>query len=102
MNNKYMRQRFINGLLVILSVTSLALLWLQFLTSVLGSPKSTMDALEFNSRLTGGGFYWWTEIVQGFLVITLVLTALFSLLSLRLSRRSADAGDAEQRIGRGG
>ena len=94
MNKKYMSQRLINGFLVISSVTSLALLGLQFLTSALGSPTSTAVDMHMDSRLAGGGFYWWTTIVQAFLVLTLVLTALLSLFSLRLSKRPAEADDA--------
>ncbi|MGO8838164.1 MAG: hypothetical protein ACLQAH_00970 [Limisphaerales bacterium] len=94
MNNKYMSRRLINGFLVISSVTSLALLGLQFLTSALGSPASTAADMHMDSRLAGGGFYWWTTIVQACLVLTLVLTALLSLFSLRLSKRLAEADDA--------
>ncbi|MGO9477435.1 MAG: hypothetical protein ACLP7I_05790 [Limisphaerales bacterium] len=94
MNNKYMSRRLINGFLVISSVTSLALLGLQFLTSALGSPASTAVDTQMDTRLAGGGFYWWTTIVQAFLVLTLVQTALLSLFSLRLSKRSAEADDA--------
>ena len=87
MNKKLMRQRFTSGLLVILSVTSMALLGLQFLTTALGSPGSTMDMRNFDSRLASGGFYWWTDIVEGLLLLTLVIIALISLFNLRLSRR---------------
>jgi len=88
MKNRYMRERFISGLLVILSVTSLALFGLQLWTSALGSPPSVVDDVKIDSRLLGGGFYWWTTLVQAFLLLTLVLMALGSLVSLRLTRRS--------------
>lgn len=65
----------------------MALLCLQFLTTALGSPASTMDVPNFDSRLAGGGFYWWTDIVQGLLLSTLVIIALISLFGLRLSRQ---------------
>jgi len=87
MNENLMRQRFISGLLVILSVTSMALLKLQFLTSALGSPASTTGAGNIDSRLAGGGFYWWTDIMQGLLLLNLLIVALISLFNLRLSRR---------------
>ena len=69
MNKKLMRQRFTSGLLVVLSVTSMALLGLQFLTTALGSPGSTMDMRNFDSRLASGGFYWWTDIVEGLVAL---------------------------------
>lgn len=87
MNKQLMRQRFTNGWLVVLSVTSMALLGLQFLTTALGSPGSTIEMRNFDSRLAGGGFYWWTDIVEGLLLLTLVIIALISMLNLRLSRR---------------
>jgi len=87
MNKKLMRQRFTSGLLVVLSVTSMALLGLQFLTTALGSPGSTMDMRNFDSRLASGGFYWWTDIVEGLLLLTLVIIALISIFNLRLSTR---------------
>jgi len=91
MKTKYMRPGFISGLLAILSLTSLALLRLQFLTSAVGRPAGQMDPLELHPGLAGGAAYWLPIFVQGFLLLTLVLTALFSLFSLQLSRRSEDA-----------
>ena len=91
MKTKYMRQAFISGLLAILSVTSLALLRLQFLTSAVGGPAGKMDPLDLHSGLASGAAYWLPIFVQGFLLLTLVLTALFSLFSLQLSRRSENA-----------
>ena len=90
MNNKHPRQRFINGGLVFLSVTSLALFGLQLWTSALGSPGCMMVDADTDSRLVGGGFYWWTTAVQAFLLLTLVLVALGTLFNLRSSRRSEE------------
>jgi len=63
---------------------------LQLLTTALGSPALTMNALDYDSRLTGLGFYWWTDIAQGLLLMNLVMIALISLFSRRLSRRSEE------------
>jgi len=91
MNNKLMRQRFISGWLIGLNVAAMALLGLQLWTSALGSPASTVVDVNLDSRLAGGGFYWWTTIAQAFLLLTLVLSALGSWFSFRLSRRSEEA-----------
>ena len=91
MKTKYMRPGFISGLLAILSVISLALLRLQFLTSAIGRPAGRMDPLDLHSGLAGGTAYWLPIFVHGFLLLTLVLTALCSLVSLQLSRWSEDA-----------
>ena len=54
MKNKNMQQRFSSGLLVILSVSSMILLGLQFTATVLGSPAPTLDGLNLDSRLADG------------------------------------------------
>ena len=91
MNTKYVRQRFVSGWLVILSVTALALLGLQFWTSTLGSPGCMLLDEHTDSRLVGGGFYWWTTIVQAFLLLNLAVSAVVLLFSFQLSRRSDEA-----------
>lgn len=87
MKIKNMRQQFIGGGLVSLSVISLALFGLQLWTSLLGSPSCLTHAVYGDSRLAVGGFYWWTTILQALLVLSLVLVAVGSLVSLRLARR---------------
>jgi hypothetical protein len=94
MNHKCISQRSVGGWLVVLSVTALALFRLQVWTSALGSSACTVDDVQVDSRLAGGGFYWWTTIVQVLLLLNLVLIALFSLVSLRSSRRSVVSDDA--------
>jgi len=91
MKDKHIWQRFIGGWLVSLSVISLALFVLQAWTCALGSPSCVLDNASTDSRLAGGGFYWWTTIVQAFLLLSLVLAALGSLVSLRMSRQPEPA-----------
>jgi hypothetical protein len=91
MKDKNMRQRFFSGWLVLLSVISLALFGLLLWTSALGSPSCLMDDANLDSRLAGGGFYWWTTMVQALLLLGLVLVAMGSLVSLRLSRQPEQA-----------
>ncbi|HTY87539.1 MAG TPA: hypothetical protein VMB80_08750 [Candidatus Acidoferrum sp.] len=85
------RQRYTSVLLVSLSFLSLILLRLQFWISGLGGPAGDSGGLELDSRLAGNGFYWWTDIVQALLALTVALTVLASLFSVRLSRRTATA-----------
>ena len=92
MNNKYMRQRFISGLLVTLSVTSLALLRLQVWVSAAVSSKGAMDLPAMNSRFGGWAHYWWPDVVMACLFLTLTLTALAALFSLRLSKGQKTPG----------
>lgn len=87
MKRKYLRQRFITGGMVFLSVNSLALFGLQLWTSVMGSSSCLMRDANLDSQLAGGGFYWWTTIVQALLLLSLTLVALGSLAGLSLSRR---------------
>jgi hypothetical protein len=92
-----MRQQFINGLLAIFNITSLALLPLQYLPSAIGRHMEP-DPLDLHSGFPAGAPYWWTDIVPGFLLLTLVLTALFSLLNLLWSRLPRTASDADRRV----
>jgi hypothetical protein len=92
MKDKHMRQRFFNGWLVFLSVSSLALFGLQLWTSALGSPSCLVHDANLDSRLAYDGFYWWTTIVQVLLLLGLVLVAMGSLVSLRLSKGPEQAG----------
>src|SRR6516162_7405277 len=87
MKDRFMRQRFIGGCVVSLSAVSLALFELQLWTCALGSPSCLTEDEKWDSRLVGGAFYWWTTIVQALLLFSLVLVALGSLVSLRLSKR---------------
>jgi hypothetical protein len=91
MKDKQMRQRFFFGGLVFLSVISLALFGLQLWTSALGSPSCLMYDANLDSRLADDGFYWWTTVVQALLLLGLILVAMGSLVSLRLSRQPEQA-----------
>src|ERR1700690_2339226 len=86
MKYKYMRQRFISGLLVTLSVTSLALLRLQVWVLTAVGSKNAMDLPDMNSRFGGWTYFWWPDMVQVSLLLTLTLTALAALVSLRLAK----------------
>jgi len=87
-----LRPRFISGVLAILSITSLALLRLKYLAYVMGRPTGRMEPFDLHSVFAGSSSMWWTDFANDFLLLTLVLTALFSLFSFRRSRRSEDAG----------
>ena len=87
MNDQQIRQKFIGGWQVSLSVISLALFGLQLWTSAMGSPSCVTDVVNKDLQLAAGGFYWWTTIVQGLLVLSLVSIAVGSLVSLRVARR---------------
>jgi hypothetical protein len=88
MNTEHIRQQFIARLLAIFSIASLVLLPLQFLPWGLHRPMGDADTLNLHSGFPVGAPYWWTDIVPKFLLVTLVLTAVFSLFSLRLLKRS--------------
>jgi hypothetical protein len=97
MKNKYMNPRFISGLLVTLSLTSLALFRLQSWASILLSAKGPMDLADMDSRIGGWVYYSWPELVQASLILTLACTALFALFSLRLSPGQKRSGDLTDR-----
>jgi hypothetical protein len=82
------RQQFISRLLATFSIASLVLLPLQFLPWGLRRPIGEADTLTFHWGFPVGAPYWWTDIVPRFLLVTLVLTAVFSLLNLRLLKKS--------------
>ena len=95
MNTKHIRQRFVRGLLAVLSVTSLALLLLQFaipsisareLASLFQSGKMSM--LELYVAFAGGGSFCCTDYLRECLLVTLVLMVVLSLFSLRMSRET--------------
>lgn len=82
------RQQFISRLLATFSIASLILLPLQFLPVGLRWHMDNADEISLRSWFPQGAPYWWMEIVPQVLVATLVLTAVFSLLNLRLLRKS--------------
>ena len=86
MDNLAMRQRLISGLLAALSVTSLALLRLQVWVSAVIGSRGGADSPEVNSHLMGWLYYSWLDVVEVSLVLSLALTAIVALLSLRLSK----------------
>lgn len=88
MNNNPIRQRFINQLLATFSIATLILLPLQYLPWGLRWPMENADTLNLYSWFPANAPYWWTDIVPKFLVMTLVLTAVCSLLNLRLLKPS--------------
>jgi hypothetical protein len=88
MNNNQIRQRFINQLLATFSLASLILLPLQYLPWGLRWPIENGDTLNLYSWFPAHAPYWWTDIVPNFLLLTLVLTAVLSLLNLRLLKKS--------------
>lgn len=101
-NSYQIRQQFISRLLATFSIASLILLPLQFLPVGLRSPDETGDTLSLYSWFPQGAPYWWTDIVPQVLVATLVLTAVFSLLNLRLLRKSEKAATETSREKTGG
>jgi hypothetical protein len=90
MINKYRHQRFISGLLVALSVTSLVLLRLQVWVSATGSSKGSAALPDMNSRFGGWAYYAWPDMAQVSLLLTLVMIAMIALFNLRMSRRPED------------
>jgi hypothetical protein len=93
MNTKHISQRFVSGLIAVLSVTSLALLLLQSafprisgqsLAGLFQSGKTSL--LDLYQTFAGGGSFWWADSARECLVATLILTAAFSLFGLRMSR----------------
>lgn len=97
MKNRYMHQRFINGLLVTLSLISLALLRLQAWTSTAIVSKSAMDLPDMNTRFGGWAYYSWPDMLQVSLLLALTLTAMVALFSLRLSTGQTAPGDVPER-----
>jgi hypothetical protein len=88
MNLEHIRQQFVARLLATFSIASLVLLPLQFLPWGLRWPMGTADTLNLEWGFPVGAPYWWTDIVPRFLLVTLALTAVLSLLSLRLLKKS--------------
>jgi hypothetical protein len=95
MNTKQIRPRFISGLVAALSATSLALLLMQLATlrvsgQALGSlfQPGGMSLLGLYREFDSGGSFWWADPVRECLLATLILTAAFSLFSLRMSRQT--------------
>lgn len=88
LDHKPIRQRFINQLLATFSLASLILLPLQYLPWGLRWTIENGDTLNVHSWFPVHAPYWWTDIVPKVLVVTLVLTAVLSLLSLRLLKKS--------------
>ena len=95
MNTKYIRQRFVSGLLAVLSITSLALLLLQFAIPRLsgqalarGFQSGTLSLLDLYQRFAGGGSFWRADFLRECLVVSLILMVVFSLFSFRMSRDS--------------
>jgi hypothetical protein len=88
MNLTQIRQQFISRLLATLSIASLVLLSLQFLPCGLRRPVEDADTTSLPSWFPQCAPYWWMDIVPKVLVATLVLTAVFSLLNLRLLKKS--------------
>ena len=87
----HIRHQFISRLLATFSIASLVLLPLQYLPWGLRWPIGDSDMLNFQWGFPVGAPYWWTDIVPRFLLVTLVLTAVFSLLNLRLLKKSQKA-----------
>jgi hypothetical protein len=85
---KQIRQQFISRLLATLSIASLVLLPLQCLPWGLRRPMEDADTSSLPSWFPQCAPYWWMDIVPKVLVATLVLTAVFSLLNLRLLKNS--------------
>jgi hypothetical protein len=95
MKTKYIRQSFISGLLAVLSVTSLVLLLLQFATprvsrqglaSLFQSGK--MSVLDLYQTYGGGRSFWWANSLREYLLVSLILIVVFSLISFRMARDS--------------
>ena len=102
LNHQPIRQRFISGLLATFSLASLVLLPMQYLPWGLRWPIENTDTLSLHSWFPAHAPYWWTDIVPKVLVATLVLTAVFSLLNLRLlkkSQKTATEAAREERAG---
>jgi hypothetical protein len=95
MKTKQISQRFVSGLIAALSVTSLACLLLQLaIPRVSGQAlaglfqSGRMSLLDLYQTFAGGGSFWWADSARECLVATLILTATFSLFSLRMSRQA--------------
>jgi len=88
MKLKPIRQQFISRLLATLSIASLVLLSMQCLPWGLRRPIEDADTSSLPSWFPQCAPYWWMDIVPKVLVATLFLTAVFSLLNLRLLKNS--------------
>ena len=96
MKTKYISKRFISSMLVIFSITSLAMLLAPFLrppaldsatlTSYFQSGKTPL--LDLYATFGGGAHH--TDFMLECLVLSLILTALFALLNFRLSKHSRE------------
>ena len=92
MKNGNMRQQFVSGLLVTLSLTSLALLRLQdWVLTAVGS-KHALDLNGMDSRMGGWIYYSWPDMVQVALLLTLALITIIALLTLRSSTGQKPSG----------
>jgi hypothetical protein len=100
MKTKHIHQRFISGLLAVLSIASLAMLLLArfvrpsaldsaALASYFQSGKTPL--LDLYARFAGGGSNWLATSLSECLAVSLILIVAFSLFSLRLARRSGDS-----------
>jgi hypothetical protein len=88
MKLKPIRQQFISRLLATLSIASLVLLPMQCLPWGLRRPMADADTSSLPSWFPQCAPYWWMDVVPKVLVATLILTAVFSLLNLRLLKKS--------------
>ena len=96
MKTKYTNQRFISGLLVILSVASLAMLLLQFRTPAVGADrvaglmKSGTTLPDMYALFTSGAFSR-ASCGPQYLLVCLGWIALLSLFSFHSSRQPKDS-----------
>jgi hypothetical protein len=77
-----------------MSITTLGLPLLQHLHYLIvraGLDPRTLEALKAADMRAGGGPQWWQDLPYGLVILTLVLTALLSLLSLWLTKHSGDS-----------
>lgn len=88
------RQQFISRLLATFSIASLILLPMQYLPLGLRRSADDADPLNLRAWFPDCAPYWWKDIVPKVLVATLVLTAVFSLLNLRLLRKNQKTAKA--------
>jgi hypothetical protein len=95
MKTKQISQRFVSGLIAVLSITSLALLLVQLAIPTISGQalarlfqSGRMSVLDLYQTFAGGGSVWWAHSVRECLVVTLIMTTAFALLSLRMSRET--------------